>query len=353
MHRLPAVPAPIEDYALIGDCQTAALVSRSGSIDWLCLPRFDSGACFAALLGTSDHGRWLLAPAGEVKRVERAYRDGTLVLDTTFHVDGGSVTVTDCMPIRDKVPHVLRVVKGVSGKVRMRTELVARFDYGSIVPWVRKYDHGIIAVAGPDSLHVASEIPLRGEDFKTVGDFDVSPGQTVAMALSWHPSHMTRPANVDVRSRMAAVEREWREWSSKCTYEGPHHGIVMRSLITLKALTLHADRRNHRRSHHVAARAARRGAQLGLSLLLAARRHLHALRAHAKPATSTRPAPGASGCCGPWPATPPRCKSSTPSTAVAASARRSSPGCLATRARRPCASETRPRSRGSWTSTAK
>jgi GH15 family glucan-1,4-alpha-glucosidase len=230
------VPARIEDYALIGDGQTAALVSRSGSIDWLCLPRFDSGACFAALLGAPDHGRWLLAPAGEVKRVDRSYRDGTLVLDTTFHVDGGAVTVSDCMPVRDEVPHLLRVVKGVSGKVRMHTELVARFDYGSIVPWVRKDDHGIVAIAGPDSLHVASEVPLRGEDFKTVGDFDVSPGQTVAMALTWHPSHMKRPDEVDVRSLVARAEREWRAWSSKCTYDGAHRDVVVRSLITLKAL---------------------------------------------------------------------------------------------------------------------
>src|SRR5579863_2863661 len=148
------MPSRIEDYALIGDCYTAALVSRDGSIDWLCLPRFDSGACFAALLGGPEHGRWLVAPVGEAGRVERGYRPGTLVLDTTFHVDGGIATLTDCMPIRDRFPRVVRVVRGIRGRVRMRTELVVRFDYGSIVPWVRKAGAGLVAVAGPDSLYV-------------------------------------------------------------------------------------------------------------------------------------------------------------------------------------------------------
>jgi GH15 family glucan-1,4-alpha-glucosidase len=231
------VPSRLEDYALIGDCQTAALVSRTGSIDWMCLPRFDSGACFAALLGTPEHGRWLVAPVGDVRRVERAYRDGTLVLDTTFHVDGGTVTVTDCMPVRETVPHLVRIVRGVRGRVRMHTELVARFDYGSIVPWVRKDDHGIVAVAGPDSLHVSSEVPFRGEDFKTVSDFDVAEGQTVAMWLTWHPSHVKRPKAIDPRALVANAERDWRAWSAQCTYRGEYRDVVLRSLATLKALT--------------------------------------------------------------------------------------------------------------------
>ena len=231
------MPSRIEDYALIGDCQTAALVSRSGSIDWLCLPRFDSGACFAALLGGPEHGRWLLAPVGHVKRVDRAYRDGSLVLDTTFHTDGGAVTVTDCMPLRDRIPHVVRVVRGVSGRVRMTTELVIRFDYGSIVPWVRRASGGITAIAGPDSLRVQSDVPLRGEDLTTVADFEVAAGQSVSFALTWHPSHVKTPREVDPLALVASAERRWRAWAAHCTYDGEWRDLVLRSLVTLKALT--------------------------------------------------------------------------------------------------------------------
>jgi GH15 family glucan-1,4-alpha-glucosidase len=184
------MPSPIEDYAIIGDCRTAALVSRTGSIDWLCLPRFDSGACFAALLGKPDHGRWLLAPAGRVDRVERAYRRGSLVLDTTFHDAGGTVVVTDFMPLRTgSAPSLVRIVRGVKGQIRMRTELVVRFDYGSVVPWMRKHQEGLVAVGGPDSLYVVSDVPLRGQGLTTVGEFDVTEGQTAAMSISWQPSH--------------------------------------------------------------------------------------------------------------------------------------------------------------------
>jgi GH15 family glucan-1,4-alpha-glucosidase len=232
------VPSRIEDYAMIGDCQTAALVSRAGSIDWLCLPRFDSGACFAALLGGPEHGRWLLAPAGEVRRVERAYRDGTLVLDTTFHVDAGAVTVTDCMPARDRVlPRIARVVRGVRGRVRMRTELVVRFDYGSIVPWVRRAGNGISAIAGPDALLVQSDVPLRGHDFTTVAEFDVAAGQTRSFSLTWHPSHVKAPGPVDPPAIVDAAERQWRTWAARCTYQGERADLVLRSLVVLKALT--------------------------------------------------------------------------------------------------------------------
>jgi len=222
---------------MIGDCQTAALVSRAGSIDWLCLPRFDSGACFAALLGGPEHGRWLLAPMGEVRRVERGYRDGTLVLDTSFQVDGGAVTVTDCMPVRDRVPHIARVVRGVRGRVHMRTELVVRFDYGSIVPWVRRAGNGITAIAGPDSLLVQSDVQLRGQNFTTVAEFDVAEGQTVSFALTWHPSHVKTPTPVDPLAIIDGAERQWRQWAAQCTYQGEWCDHVLRSLIVLKALT--------------------------------------------------------------------------------------------------------------------
>src|SRR5829696_6037145 len=167
----------IEDYALIGDCQTAALVGKDGSIDWLCLPRFDSGACFAALLGTPDHGRWKVAPLGEIRGVRRQYRDDTLVLETEFETADGTVAVIDFMPARDRDPNLVRLVEGRTGRVRMRTELVLRFDYGSVVPWVHRTDCGISATAGPDTVSVLTPVPLRGENLTTVAEFDVAAGE--------------------------------------------------------------------------------------------------------------------------------------------------------------------------------
>ncbi len=231
------MPMRIEDYALIGDCQTAALVGRDGSIDWLCLPRFDSGACFAALLGGPENGRWLLAPRAAVRRVTREYRDGSLILDTTFETEDAAVTVTDCMPMRDTVPHIIRTVRGVRGRMPMHTELVVRFDYGSIVPWVRKTRRGIRAIAGPDSMSLQSEVPLRGENLKTLAEFDVAAGETVSFVLTWHPSHVRDPHEADAAALVVATEKAWREWSSQCTYEGPYRKVVQRSLATLKALT--------------------------------------------------------------------------------------------------------------------
>jgi GH15 family glucan-1,4-alpha-glucosidase len=227
----------IEDYALIGDCQTAALVAKNGSIDWLCLPRFDSDACFAALLGGREHGRWLLAPRGPVKRVSRAYRGETLILDTRFETEEGTVVVTDCMPIRDVTPHLVRIVQGIRGRVSMQTEIVVRFDYGSVVPWVIATPNGIRAIAGPHSLRVQSEVPLRGENLMTVADFEVAEGETVAFAMAWHPSHVKAPRDVDPYKVVEKAEASWRRWSSQCTYEGEWRDIVLRSLITLKALT--------------------------------------------------------------------------------------------------------------------
>ena len=230
-------PSPIEDYAIIGDKQTSALVSRGGSIDWLCLPRFDSGACFAALLGGAEQGRWLLAPVGAPRKIERAYRDSTLVLDTTFHLDEGTVTVTDCMPIRRGRPHLVRLVRGVRGRVRMGTELIVRFDYGSIVPWVRKDGEGLVAIAGPDALHIRSEVPLRGEGLTTVGEIDVSEGQTLALSITWQPSHLPTPQPIDAHAVVADTERNWRAWAARCTYDGEWRAPVLRSIITLSALT--------------------------------------------------------------------------------------------------------------------
>ncbi len=231
------MPLPIEDYALIGDCHTAALVGRDGSIDWLCFPRFDSGACFAALLGTPEHGRWLIAPAGAVRHTKRSYRGDTLVLDTTFETDDGVVTVTDCMPVRTLEPDLIRIVRGVRGRVRMRTELVVRFDYGSITPWVQRMNGGISAVGGPEAIEVRTRVPLRGEDWTTIGEFDVAEGEEVPFVLHWHRSHLEPPPPIDPFDAVDSTIEWWTDWASQCTYEGEYRDAVMRSLITLKALT--------------------------------------------------------------------------------------------------------------------
>jgi GH15 family glucan-1,4-alpha-glucosidase len=231
------MPSRIEDYALIGDCQTAALVGLDGSIDWLCAPRFDSGACFAALLGTPAHGRWLLAPAGEVRRVRRRYREGSLVLETEHETDTGAVTVVDCMPVRRRVPDVVRLVVGTRGQVRMRMQLVIRFDYGTIVPWVRHTEEGIRALAGPNTLLLRAGVDVQGRDLTTVAEFRVAEGQRLPFVLTWHPTFEPAPAPVDAEAAIAETTRWWTEWSARCTYEGPWREAVVRSLITLKALT--------------------------------------------------------------------------------------------------------------------
>ncbi|CAN5119918.1 glycoside hydrolase family 15 protein [soil metagenome] len=227
----------IEDYALIGDTQTAGLVGRDGSIDWLCLPRFDSGACFAGLLGGDDHGRWSLRPAGDVRRVRRRYLPGTLVLETEFETDDGCVRVLDCMPPRDGLPDLARVVVGVRGRVPMRLRLVIRFDYGWVVPWVRRLDGLLAAVAGPDALYLRSPVDTTGEGFATVADFTVSAGDRVPFVLAWQPSHLPAPAVGDGLRLLADTESWWREWSGRSTYAGEWADAVQRSLVTLKALT--------------------------------------------------------------------------------------------------------------------
>lgn len=227
----------IEDYALIGDCQTAALVGRDGSIDWLCIPRFDSGACFAALLGKPEHGRWLLAPAGDICRVSRRYRPETLVLETDFETDDGAVTIVDCMPPRSRVLDLVRVVIGRRGRVRMQMQLIIRFDYGSIVPWVRRTSYGLRAVAGPDTLVLHTPVETHGEDMTTTAQFTVAEGEHVPFVLMWSNSVEECPKQIDAEEIIRSTEEWWQEWSGRCTYRGRYREQVLRSLITLKALT--------------------------------------------------------------------------------------------------------------------
>jgi len=227
----------IEDYALIGDLHTAALVSSDGSIDWLCLPRFDSAACFTALLGDESHGRWQLAPAGDVSKVTRRYRDGTLVLETDFETADGAVRVTDFMPVRVDSPLVVRVAEGLRGTVAMRTQLVVRFDYGSTMPWVEQTEEDLTLLAGPNALYLRTPVETRGEDFTTVAEFSVREGERVPFTLAWNPSHEPVPVAIDPLWALAATDRWWREWSGRCTYTGRWRDQVLTSLIVLKALT--------------------------------------------------------------------------------------------------------------------
>jgi GH15 family glucan-1,4-alpha-glucosidase len=228
----------IEDYALIGDCATAALVGRDGSIDWLCLPRFDSSACFAALLGTPEHGRWLIAPTDPQPRVERRYRDGSLVLVTRFETADGTVELIDFMKPHRDLSDLVRLVRGVSGRVAMRTELILRFEYGSVVPWVERLPQGgLSAIAGPERVVLRTPVPLRGEHFKTVADFTVAAGETVPFVLSHGPSNHSLTRAIDPERALAETEAHWRRWSNRCEPAGEWTEAVKRSLIVLKALT--------------------------------------------------------------------------------------------------------------------
>jgi GH15 family glucan-1,4-alpha-glucosidase len=230
----------IEDYALIGNTYTAALVGRDGSIDWLCMPRFDSGACFAALLGTPENGRWLIAPDAEVATVRRRYRGDTLVLETEFELAGGErVAIIDFMPIceRDGRIDLIRIVEGRRGAVPMRMEAVFRFDYGRIVPWVRRRHYGLSAVAGPDALQLRTPIPMRGENMKTVASFRVAEGDRIPFTLTWYPSHLAESATRHPMKLLDETEEYWRQWSARCHNGGNWRPQVIRSLITLKALT--------------------------------------------------------------------------------------------------------------------
>jgi GH15 family glucan-1,4-alpha-glucosidase len=228
----------VEDYAIIGDCETAALVGRDGSIDWLCWPRFDSGACFCALLGSPEHGRWIIAPTSPPVRTTRRYRPDTLILETRFETDSGAAVLVDFMPLRGAGSRLIRLVTGVQGCISFATELVIRFGYGEIVPWVTKTAEGDLrAVAGPDMLLLRSSITLRGKNLKTLGEFTLSDGESASFVLTYAPSHLPDPPAVDPSKLLEQTGQFWREWSSACTVDGPWTLAVKRSLITLKALT--------------------------------------------------------------------------------------------------------------------
>lgn len=229
---------PLEDYALIGDCETAALVSRAGSIDWLCWPRFDSGACFAALLGGPEHGRWSIEAADSDARVSRRYRDSTLILETRVETADGAVTVIDFMPPRGRNSDIVRLVRGDRGRVRMRTELILRFDYGRTIPWVTRLADGAFrAIAGPDMVTLHTPVPLRGQDLTTRGDFDVTVGAMVPFVLTHGDSHLPPPDAIDPQSALEHTGTFWREWVTGSQSHGEWSSAVTRSLITLKALT--------------------------------------------------------------------------------------------------------------------
>jgi GH15 family glucan-1,4-alpha-glucosidase len=227
----------IEDYALLGDLQTAVLVHRTGSVDWCCFPRFDSAACFAALLGEPEHGRWLLAPATETRRSKRRYQPLTLILETIHETAEGSVRVIDFMPPRGKAPDIVRIVEGISGWVPMRSELIIRFDYGHIIPWVRRIDHARVATAGPDALCLRTPVDVHGEALTTVSDFVVGPRDRVPFVLTWFPSHEDLPEPVDADVALAETASFWLGWANADKHHGPHHVEIHQSLLVLKALT--------------------------------------------------------------------------------------------------------------------
>jgi GH15 family glucan-1,4-alpha-glucosidase len=237
MPREQFMSLPIENYALLGDCHTAALVGSDGSIDWLCFPRFDSGACFAALLGGPEHGRWLLAPAAAVRGVRRTYRGDSLILETEFDTDEGSVRIIDFMPLSNKRWDLVRIAEGLSGRVEMSMELIVRFDYGSIVPWVHRSGGILLFTGGPDTLELAASVDVQGENMKSVAKFSLAAGERESFVINYRPSHAGDQPAIDAEESLRETQGRWHEWSGRCTYRGRWRGSVLRSLITLKALT--------------------------------------------------------------------------------------------------------------------
>ncbi|MEU7880309.1 glycoside hydrolase family 15 protein [Microbispora bryophytorum] len=227
----------IEDYALVGDMQSAALVGRDGSIDWLCLPRFDSPSCFTRLLGDEHNGFWRLAAAGHEQATRRAYVEDTLILETVWETPTGAVKVIDFMPPRHANPDLVRIVEGLSGTVEMTTEIRIRFDYGRIVPWVRRANGHLHAIGGPDSVWIHSPVPLQGGDYRHEATFTVTAGQRLPFVFTWHPSHQPQPQRIDPLEQLAETRLLWEEWVSRCGHRGRWRDAVVRSLITLKALT--------------------------------------------------------------------------------------------------------------------
>jgi GH15 family glucan-1,4-alpha-glucosidase len=231
------VSSRIEQYAMVGDTQTAALIGDDGSVDWMCAPRFDSGACFAALLGNEDNGRWLIAPAAGGRATRRRYRDHTLVLETEFETAEGAVRIIDFMPIRDQTVDVIRIVEGLRGHVPMQMHLTIRFDYGQTIPWVRNIGGALVAVAGPDALVLRAPVETKGVGHSTVAEFTVRAGQRVPFNLAWYPSHHDVPRPRNATWALSRTESWWHNWSKQWTYDGDHPEAVQRSVITLKALT--------------------------------------------------------------------------------------------------------------------
>ena len=231
------MPQRIEDYALLGDTQTAALVGRDGCIDWLCLPRFDSDACFAALLGTEQHGTWRISPRGEIRGVRRQYRPGTLVLETEITTEDGTVRLVDLMPPREQTPDLVRIVEGVRGRVPIELSLRIRFGYGRLRPWLHHVEGDWVAVAGPDLLSLHAGVEVNDRDADLVASFAVEPGDRVPFVLTWSPSHVSRPQTVDALREVAQTAEWWRQWGAQCRYQGDWTSAVRDSLVVLKALT--------------------------------------------------------------------------------------------------------------------
>ena len=319
---------------MIGDCETAALVGRDGSIDWLCWPAFDSDACFAGLLGTPKNGRWLIAPAEEVTKTSRRYWDNTLILETRFETADGAVALIDFMPPRGNASDIVRLVRGVSGRVKLRMELVIRFGFGVDIPWVKRTEDGaLLAICGPDMTVLRTPVETRGEDMTTVADFEVGEGETIPFVLTYGPSHLPVPEPIDPAQALQDTEDFWTEWCSRCTYEGeqPRSGDALADHA--EGADLCADRRHRRGADDLAAGKARRRAKLGLSLLLAARRHLYAAGADELRLYRGSVRPGTTGCCARWRDRRPICRSCTASWASAACWNGKRTGCPVTKAR--------------------